>query len=128
MRKVRRAVIMTLVAAILSPASGAVAGLPASVQVSVTDVYRTILPRYPQVAILNGKAWFENSGGRDRNLKCVFQGSAGRTLDWATKTIRVKVPADSTVIVNVRMKGPAVDHVAAGDFTMWKDQCIKAPS
>jgi hypothetical protein len=119
---------MTLVAAILLPASGAVAGLPASVQVSVTDVYRTILPRHPQVEILNGKAWFENSGGRDRNLLCVFQGSAGRTLDWATKTIRVKVPAHSTAIVNVRMKGPAVDHVTAGDFTMWKDQCNKAPS
>ena len=125
MRRVRRVVLTTLVAAILLPATGAVAGLPADVQVSVTDVYRTILPRYPQVAILHGKAWFKNSGPRERDLKCVFQGSTGRILDWDTASIHVKVPANSTVVANIKMKGPAVNE-AADEFTMWKDRCRRA--
>lgn len=122
MRKVGCVIIVALVAAILLPATGAVAGLPHSVHVSVTDVYRTLNSR-GTVATLNGKAWFENSGGHARSLVCTFQGSAGRDLNWANSEIRVKVPAHTTVMANVVMKGPVVTQADA--FTMWKDQCTK---
>ena len=122
MRKVRCVVIMTLVAAILLPMTGAAAGLHPRVHVSVTDVYRTFNDR--GVATLNGKAWFENSGGVKRELLCTFQGSSGRIFNFARATIHVKVPAHSTAMVNLKLK-PRLRYAAesSNDFTIWKVWC-----